>query len=143
MDLWTNFKRMPLILKFLTVHALACLFFFLSSAFPHNLFSVDGRSISFSEWWNTGAGISGSILGTFLPLSGYLFLKRAKLARPFYLGSMLMAFYSPLLFFYGSKYPPGYYFSSLMIVLFLGGYLYIGRTAKDYFASNNDLKPTT
>jgi len=141
-SLWKNFKEMPLILKFLTVHAVACLFFIVSSIFPHNSFSVEGSTVSYFEWWSSGAGTLATIFGTLFPLSGYLLLKRASIARVFYLSSMLIAFYSPVLFIEGSKYPGGYYISSLLLVLLLAGYLYLGKTAKAYFSSEGSLKAT-
>jgi len=124
---------MPLILKFLTVHAVACLFFLVSSIFPHNSFSVEGATVTYLEWWSSGAGMLATIFGTLLPLSGYLFLKRASIARLFYLSSMLIAFYSPAFFIAGSRYPVGYYISGLLVVLLIGGYLYLGKTARAYF----------
>ena len=140
--LWKNFKEMPLILKFLTVHAVGCLFFLVSSIFPHNSFSVEGTTVTYFEWWSSGAGMLATIFGTLLPLSGYLLLKRASIARLFYLSSMLIAFYSPVLFLEGSKYPGGYYVSSILLVLLLAGYLYLGKTAKAYFSSKGSLKAT-
>ncbi len=138
--MWVNFKKMPLILKFLTVHALACLFFLLSSVFPHISSILEGRTITLIEWWTSGAGLLATLFGTLLPFSGFLFLKRAAISRFFYLNSMLIAFYSPAFFMDGSKYPLGYYFSSLLIVLLIGGYLYFGKTSKAYFSPEENLE---
>lgn len=138
-NLWENFKKMPLILKFLTIHALACLFFLVSSIFPHNSFSVEGRAVSFLEWWTSGAGMLASIFGILLPLSGFLLIKRAPLARLFYLSSMFIGFFSPMFFLDGSKYPSVYYLSSLAIVLLIAGYLFFGKTSKEYFTSKEGL----
>jgi len=91
--MWQNFKAMPIALKFLTAHAVISASFILGSIIPHNSFSIDGKSATYSEWWNSGFGAYTSFIGIVLPIAGILLLKRHQYARLVYVVT-LMAIYS-------------------------------------------------
>ena len=74
--MWENFRDMPTGLKFFAAQALAGLLFIFGSVVPHKSFSIDGRSVTYSEWWSSGVGIYVSVLGAVLAIAGYLILSK-------------------------------------------------------------------
>jgi hypothetical protein len=133
---WPNFKSMPLVLKFLTIHALGSAILLIVSVIPHDSFSIDGTHVSYAEWWSSGAGIGASVTGLILPITGYLLLTKHPYARPSYVAALIIAFLSPIFMANSSKYGLEYFAPSLVLVLAISAYLYLPKSVKVYFASN-------
>jgi hypothetical protein len=132
---WENFKSMPTLLKFLTAHAFICFVFLIGSIIPHGYFSINGRPVSFSEWWSSGAGLLCSLIGIVFPVLGYLFLVRARYARGLYVAAFVaLSAFGPI----GSP-PASYYLAALVFVIGIAIYLYIWSSVRDYFCSNQAL----
>ena len=65
--MWASFKEMPMPLRFITGHAIACVFLLFGSIIPHGSFAIDGRPVSYAVWWSSGAGPYASFLGVIMP----------------------------------------------------------------------------
>jgi hypothetical protein len=131
--MWANFSAMPGLLKFLTAHSLAAIVLLVVSVVPHDSFFIDGRHVSYSEWWSSGAGPLASLLGILLPISGYLFLTRHRTARVTYLTTASVALVCP----YVAHGHPVSAALGVLMVAFGAWYLYRRPTVVAYFASNN------
>ena len=130
--MWGNFKSMPIILKFLTAQAVAGIMFLIGSIIPHDSFSINGQSVTYNEWWNSGVGIYVSILGTGMAIAGYLLVTKNNFSRQIYLVILCLGLVAPYLKW-------GNYTSAFMgmfIVVIVAGYLFLKASVKDYFASN-------
>jgi hypothetical protein len=128
---------MPTLLKFLVAHALAMSVAFIFSVIPVFTFEIGKKPVSYAEWWSSGAGISASIIGIVLPISGYILLNRNKHARIIYIGSIVFScFLCPLLIF-------GLHDESIVsnisvivaIISIFSAYLYLNKSVKSYFVS--------
>lgn len=128
--MWINFKNMPVILKILTVHALACFLGLIFSVVPHGSFSIDGHIATYREWWSSGNGVRLSVVGIILPTSGYFMLKRITVSRVVYLGALTLA----LILSDSTGLVP-----SMIFVLIVAAYLYIRKPVEEYFTSNKIL----
>lgn len=83
--MWQSFKTMPVLLKFLTGHALACFVLLLGVVLPNDSFNVDGRAVPYGELWSSGIGPMVALVGIAMPIGGLLMLRRARHARQIYL----------------------------------------------------------
>ena len=126
--MWSNFKAMPTLLKFITSHAIACVVMLLMSIIPGSTFRIDGRVVSYSEWWSSGVGLIASALGIAMPIAGVLLLKKFCYARPAYLFAVLFAFVSPYPLLGKSE----GIFVGLVIVGLLALYLYARKSVQRY-----------
>ena len=134
--MWENFKTMPMLLKFLTAHAIACIAFLFGSVIPHDSFSVNGQSVTYSEWWSSGIGIYVSILGALMAIAGYLLVSKKRFSRQIYLAVVPLGLVVPYLKF------GEYTLAVVGVVITLGiaAYLFLKASAKEYFASNNRMQ---
>lgn len=137
--MWKNFESMPKFLKFLTAHAVFCFVFLVGSIIPDNSFSIDGRPVSYSGWWTSGAGPCASLIGVLGPLVAYSFLTKWRYARLAYLGFLAIAFViSPPLLGYNFLY-------TLVGMAFVGAgalCLYKWPSIRVYFTPNSSSKRT-
>ncbi len=139
-----NFNKMPSPLRFLTVHALISSVFFIFSVIPVvpvSFFGISSRRVSYAEWWSSGLGISASIIGIILPISGYMLLSRNKYARVTYISSIVFACILYPLLIFGLQ---GESIISLILVLvailgILSAYLYLNKSVKSYFTSRDEV----
>ncbi|MGD8515180.1 MAG: hypothetical protein PVF52_06175, partial [Granulosicoccaceae bacterium] len=83
--LFSEFKQMPILLKFFTAHALACFLFLIAALIPGIPFNFNGEVISFNEIWSSGVGIFTVYVGLVMPLCGWLMLNRKAYSRIIYL----------------------------------------------------------
>jgi hypothetical protein len=90
-----NFKSMPTVLKFFTCHALACFILLAASIIPSGSFNINGRVVSYSEWWSSGVGPFASSLGIAGPVVALLLLKKRRHARAVYLGFLVTSLVLP------------------------------------------------
>lgn len=84
---------MPFLLKFLTVHSLFCSVFLLVSVIPLESYVVNELEVGFDTWWTSGAAYGAVTIGTTLPISGWLMLKRHRYCRAIYLVSFFYRFH--------------------------------------------------
>jgi len=132
-----NFKHMPLILKFLTAHGLMCLMLLVFSVIPNESMSIDGKAVTYAQWWSSGAGVFASAIGLALPFSAWLILQKSTLARPVYLSSLVLTLVFPYLIFwenYGSA------IAGAVLVMLVAGYLYRKQSVVAYFGSSPSFK---
>jgi len=134
--MWQSFRSMPLLLKFLTFHALACCVFFVGVVVPNDSFKVDGRAIPFDELWSSGLAFFVAFVGLALPLAGVLLLRRASLARHFYIGVLVIGAVMPCLFM------RDYVFAAMSVAVIglLAWYVFDSPSAQAYFASNTSFE---
>ncbi len=97
--MWANFSGMPNVLKFLTAHAACCFVLLVVSVIPIDLFAIQGRHVSYAEWWSSGAAVLASLLGIVGPFAAWALASKQAYARAFYLGFLALAFVAPFLFF--------------------------------------------
>ena len=83
--MFSSFKEMPTLLKFITAHALICLMFFVISIRPNMPITFNGEDATVKEVWEAGYGLHLVAIGIIMPICGVLFLKRSKYSRPLYL----------------------------------------------------------
>jgi hypothetical protein len=121
---------MPILLKFLTAHALACFAFLVVSVIPSNAFAINGRHVSYAVWWSSGAGAFASLLGLAGLGVGVLLLSKWRHARIAYLGFLALAMVVP----YPVVGHPGLALVGLAVVGAVALYLYRKRTTQCYFA---------
>jgi len=80
-----NFISMPIILKFITGHAIACFMLFIGSVIPHDSFNINGQSVTYYEWWASGAGIGASSIGLLFSFAAWHILNKSKYSRHIYI----------------------------------------------------------
>ena len=134
--MWNNFKAMPTILKFLTAHALFSFLFLIGSIIPHDSFSINGQSVSYSEWWSSGVGPYASSLGILMPIVGFLLIARTRYARIIYLMVISLGLIVPYLYF--GKFELA--LVGVIVMAVISAYLYLRPPVKEYFASNKALQ---
>jgi hypothetical protein len=79
-----NFKRMPFILKILTMAVLAPVAFVVNTLFPNASIVAFGQHVTASDWWSSGVGFVTLLMGLFAGWAGLLLLQRARHAREVY-----------------------------------------------------------
>lgn len=136
--MWENFKSMPLLLKFLTAHSIACFFFIIGSLIPHNSFSINGVHVSYAQWWQSGAGILTSFVGLILPFGGYLMLKQHRLARIIYLSALITSLTITYIPLKGKISFIETFIPSIILFILVACYLYFRKPVILYFCSNKD-----
>ena len=134
--MWENFKSMPLILKFLTAHAIACAGFLVGSVIPHNSFLINGRSVTYVEWWSSGTGVYASVLGMLMAIAGFLLVTKNPFSRQIYLGVLSLGLVTPY-FLFGEHWSSLF---SLVIVIMIAAYLLLKGSVKEYFAPNKRMQ---
>lgn len=128
--MWVNFKSMPLLLKFLTAHALACFAFFVTTLVPSSSFVLNGHHVSFSTWWSSGVGFFASLVGVVGLAVGLLLLTKWRHARIAYLGFLILVLVVP----YPIVGHPALALVGLATVGALALYLYRRQSIQCYFA---------
>ncbi len=89
---------MPLLLKFLTFHAIACFVFFVGVAVPNASFKLNGRAVPYDELWSSGLAFFLVFVGLAMPLAGVLLLRRTSAARHVYIFILSTGSVLPYLF---------------------------------------------
>ncbi len=132
-NLVSEFKAMPLILKFLTAHALVSFIFFVAAVIPGIPFNFNGKEMSFSELWSSGIGIFTVYVGLTMPFCGFLMLKRKAYSRLIYLFILSSVLIAPYIYW---KEAVGLSFG-VITTLLIAGYIYGKPSVREYFASNS------
>lgn len=131
-----NFNSMPPVLKFLTAHAIACVFLLIGSVIPHDNFSINNNPVTYHEWWTSGAGVGASIIGIILPFTAWHLLNRTHYARKLYISVIFLVFTVPYLF----NNNPSLIIMAIVISGMLIWYLFRNKAAVEYFSSNKAFK---
>lgn len=125
------FQEMPMLLKFITAHALFCFVFFLAVVIPGIPITVDGEVMESSELWSEGLGLPTAAVGLAMPIAGVLILKRWHYSRQFYALILVSVLVAPYLVW-----------QQIVLALFgvvlscaIISYLFINRKARAYFSS--------
>ncbi len=129
--MYQAFKEMPILLKFMTVHALACFIFFLASVIPGIPISFNGEVMESQQLWAKGVGLYAMVIGLVMPVIGVLFLRRWQYCRQVYSVALLSVLVFPFVLW-----------QELTSVIFgvalscaIIGYLFINGQARAYFSS--------
>ena len=136
--MWSNFNSMPKILKFLTAHSMFCFVFFIISVVPSDSFSINGRHVTYAEWWSSGAGIFASLLGITGPIVGWSLLTKQPQARSWYLLFLAVACIVP----YPFMGQPALALFGLLLLGAAAWYLYRWQSVQVYFAPNHSFNRT-
>lgn len=137
-ELVEEFKQMPLLLKFFTVHALACFLFLIAALIPGIPFNYNGEVISFTEIWSSGVGIFTVYVGLVMPFCGWLMLNRKAYSRIIYLFVLASVLIVP--YIYWSE--KGGIIFGVVLTTLIAAYMYGMPSVRIYFASNKALQPT-
>lgn len=132
-----NFRSMPGLLKFLTFQAFMCFVFLMASVIPNDSFSINGRDVSYAEWWACGAGLIASAIGLIGPIIAWAFVTKRPHARPGYLVFLAIAFIAP----YPLMHTPATVFVGLGMVIVGACYLYRCPSARRYFEPSSERLP--
>ncbi|SCZ54426.1 hypothetical protein SAMN03097708_00968 [Thiohalomonas denitrificans] len=129
--MYQAFKDMPPFLKFLTVHALACIFIFLAVVIPGVPITFEGEVMESSDLWTRGLGLPTAFIGLAMPVAGGLFLKRWRYSRQLYAGLMVSVLVAPYVIW--QQLLPAVFgvITSCAII----AYLFINQKARAYFGS--------
>jgi len=136
--MYDAFQKMPIILKFLTVHATACFFFFVAAVIPGIPFSFNGEVMSYTETWSSGAGMFTVYIGLAMPFCAWLMLKRKTYSRQIYLFVLISVLIAPYLYW---KDFTSIIFGVILTIL-IAGYMFGKPSVRSYFLINNALQPT-
>jgi hypothetical protein len=133
-----EFKQMPILLKFFTVHALACFLFLIVALIPGIPYNFNGEVMSFSEIWSSGVGIFTTYVGLVMPLCGWLMLNRKAYSRIIYLFVLASVLIMPYIYWMEK----GGIIFGVVITALIAAYMYGMPSVRKYFASNKALQPT-
>ncbi|MBT3012970.1 MAG: hypothetical protein KUF77_15395 [Candidatus Thiodiazotropha sp. (ex Lucina aurantia)] len=127
--MYQAFKAMPTLLKFITAHALFCFMFFMAVVILGIPITFKGELMEFYDLWE--GGLPTAAMGLSMPVAGVLLLKRWQYARYIYSFLFISVMVAP--YVYWQQLPAiifGIIFSCGII-----GYLFLNRSAREYFSS--------
>ena len=129
--MYQAFKEMPTLLKFITVHALACFVFFVAAVIPGIPITFNGEVMESQELWAKGIGLPTVAIGLAMPALGVLFLRRWQYCRQLYSVVLVSVMVVPVILW-----------QELLSIIFgavlscaIIGYLFINRQSRAYFGS--------
>jgi hypothetical protein len=137
-----NFKQMTMLLKLLTLSAIAPLLFAANSMFPNTVLVVFGKSIASSTWWASGAGSVALFVAILTSCSAVLMLRRARYARLTYIFALVATTVSvPFVAHVTETHESTFVSTSLavdcVLTALIAIYLYSSRSVQAYFAPRN------
>ncbi len=119
---------MPLLLKIFFVISIFGLFIAVFSILPVGQYNIDGKEVTYHEWWSSGTGLNSTIMGTVLFVSGIGIFKKKNWAKYTFLSTLFISFAeNPSLTQKEMIYAAMFWF------IFLGWYLFIKQSVKEYF----------
>ncbi|WP_394173648.1 hypothetical protein [Thalassotalea litorea] len=130
-DMLNAFKDMPIVLKFITAHALICSCFALVAIVPGIPVEINGVRMESQGIWEKDWGIPLVATGLALPIIGLLFLNRWKYSRQIYAVALFGVFF--LLNMTSLIQKPAYLLFPLIVVGVLTSYLFLNKKVRDYF----------
>jgi hypothetical protein len=134
--MWNNFKGMPLVLKFLSAHGILFLVGGILSILPFGDRAIEGRNVSYSEWWASGTGFQFLLVSVGIGIGATFLLRKAKHARVVYF-SLLLGVY---LFIFALNLKSLGNIEILISPVLLGAiywYLFHKQSVSRYFGANN------
>ena len=129
--MYQSFKNMPMILKFITVHAIACFIFFVAAVIPGTPITYNGEVMASQELWAHGVGLHIVAIGIAMPVMGMLFLQRWLYSRQLYSITFIFLMVFPFVLWqelYSAIF-------SAVISCVIITYLFLNRQACAYFSS--------
>jgi hypothetical protein len=133
---------MPLILKFLTFHAILAILAILALGatipLPYGSFNIDGKIVTYIEFWSSGAGFICLLIGIGFPISGYLFLKKHQFSRQFYLTIWFaLIILQAVMQYFDNKNSVDTFLVGFILTLLIGVYLFWSKSVQIYFSSGS------
>ena len=128
--MYSAFKEMPMLLKFLTAHALVCLVFFFAAVIPGIPITFNGEVMESQELWGKGVGLPTAAVGLVFPFCGILMLRKWAYARQAY----LLVFFSVMVVPYLIWKELPSLIIGLVISVAIAAYLYKEKKACAYFS---------
>ncbi len=133
-------KQMPRMLKLLTVFCFAGVLFAVGAATPGGNFTINGRAVTYSEFWRSGAGPLFVLIGVILPITGYAFVKRKSWGRFLFAGLLVAINIATMVmdeFMTAELVSPSDFVWSLASMALLVWYLFFKQSVKDYFTKRD------
>lgn len=81
-------------MKLLAIHGSMFFVGAFISLFPLGSFNIDGRDVSYLEWWSSGAGIEFFLVAFSIGVGAVCLLKKVRYARIIYFGALIGIFAS-------------------------------------------------
>jgi hypothetical protein len=129
--MYQAFKEMPTLLKFMTVHTLACFVFFLAAVIPGIPITFNGEVMESQQLWAKGVGLPAVAIGLSMPVIGILFLQRWQYCRQVYSVALVSVMVVPFVLWHEQ---PSIIFGVVLSCAIIG-YLFINGKARAYFSS--------
>jgi hypothetical protein len=129
--MYQAFKVMPTLLKFITVHALACFIFFLAAVIPGIPITFNGEAIESQQLWAKGFGYPTVAIGLAMPVIGVLFLRRWQYCRQVYSATLVSVMVIPFVLW---QELPSIIFGAVLSCAIIS-YLFINGRVRAYFSS--------
>ena len=127
-----RFKEMPFLLKYLFFPvSLLGILFAVSSLIPFGQFEIDGKAVSYSEWWSSGAGLRFTVTGFLLFISGIGFFLKKRWACVTFLAALVVA-----LLWEARGLSIEYMFGVGFWITILGWYFFFKKSMRSYFGLN-------
>lgn len=82
---------MPLLLRFIFIVSIGGIFLAVFSVFNINSYQINGQGVTYKEVWSSGLGLSMTITGLVLFISGIGIFRKKKWARITFLSTVFMA----------------------------------------------------
>lgn len=123
-------KEMPLLVRFFFAVCPCGIFFIIFSIFPMAGFKIDGREVTYQEWWSSRAGLETTVIGIVLIITGIGIFKKKKWAKLTFLSLYFISI------FLSASFPAKEVMCIMSLwFLFLGWYLFFKESVKTYFSS--------
>ena len=133
----TNLVAMPKVLMLLTLGAVIVVAFVIRTLVPDDSINAFGREISTSDWWSSGAGAVGLMVGLTLSVAAVMMLRRASGGRLVYVtGWVGISVSAPIIAKLtgtnsSAQLPP--LIANLAITIGIFIYLYVSKDVRSYF----------
>ena len=126
-----RFGEMPILLKFICSISLFAILFALVSIVPILTYQIEGQTVTYSDWWKSGAGISATVLGISLFYTGIGILNKKQWSR--YMFPIILAISSILPPFFDIAQTVVYSVWNLLWCMLLIGYLFKSKAVIKYY----------
>jgi len=138
---YCRFKEMPFSLRFFffPYSLIGGMVFTLTSFIPSVEFEIEGKQVSWSEWWTSGAAPLFNIIGVLLVISAIGFYRKNRFARITFVSAFIVA-----LLFIGKFETPtkGGVIVAGILFLFVGWYFFLKKSMRNYLGWNKKREGT-
>jgi hypothetical protein len=134
-SVFLRFNEMPRFLRFVLFpySLIGGMVFIYGSIIPVVKFEIEGRPVSRSQWWASGAGPFFAVIGLLLCISAMGFYRRKSFARLTFFAAIAVA----LLFMWAFEVPT---LKGMLIIgalsLILGWYFFLKKSVRHYFTAD-------